>query len=89
MPAKFITITGKVQGVFFRATAKEKAVELGIRGWARNTEDGKVEILAEGPNEQLEAFLEWCHEGPRQAIIHTVEQKDLEETGIAGFSIRR
>lgn len=53
-------IEGKVQGVFFRASAKEQADKLGLNGWVRNLSDGSVEIQVEGEKETLKRFLEWC-----------------------------
>lgn len=64
-----IKIYGRVQGVFFRANAKKKAKELGITGFARNEPDGTVYIEAEGEEENLEKFLEWCHRGPPFAHV--------------------
>ena len=55
-----IIITGKVQGVFFRQSAKEKALELGLSGEAKNLRDGNVHIVASGNGEQLAAFTDWC-----------------------------
>lgn len=76
-----ITISGRVQGVFFRAEAQREAEKLGITGWVRNTDDGSVEILAEGEKAILESFLGWCKKGPERAEIRNIEvkQKDAEE----------
>lgn len=68
-----IWVSGKVQGVWYRATAVEKARELGLRGWVRNLPDGRVEIVAEGPRGALEKFIAWCHEGPPLAIVDEVK----------------
>lgn len=84
-----IHITGKVQGVFFRASTKEKADELGVRGTARNNHDGSVTIEAEGSPEILEPFLEWCKQGPSRARVDTFEIKELETVNFRGFSIER
>jgi acylphosphatase len=72
-----IIITGKVQGVFFRQTAKEKALELGISGQAKNLRDGNVHIIATGTQEQLESFTEWCKKGPSRADVTGVEITEL------------
>ncbi|MEK7523661.1 MAG: acylphosphatase [Patescibacteria group bacterium] len=83
-----IIITGRVQGVFFRASAKEKALELGIAGWIKNTSDGGVALVAQGKEEQLKAFLQWCKKGPPRAEVLHVDiqsQKTLEE--FKGFRI--
>jgi acylphosphatase len=66
-------VSGRVQGVFFRAAAQEKARELGLTGYARNLEDGRVEVYACGTREQLDALKAWLHEGSHQADVSTVE----------------
>ncbi len=68
-----ITVSGRVQGVFYRAEAKERALELGLTGFARNEPDGSVSIEAEGPEAVLEKFLEWCKSGPRMSHVENVE----------------
>ena len=67
-----IIVTGRVQGVFYRATAEETAVGLGLTGWVRNCGDGSVEILAEGNRAALEKLIMWCHEGPPLAYVKHV-----------------
>ena len=68
-----IRITGKVQGVSFRATTKAVADQMGVRGFVRNEKDGSVFIKAEGDDVLLEVFLEWCHEGSDRSKIEQVE----------------
>jgi len=68
-----IRITGKVQGVSFRATTKAVADQMGVRGFVRNEKDGSVFIEAEGDEVLLEVFLEWCHEGSDRSKIEQVE----------------
>jgi acylphosphatase len=85
MKSKHILIKGKVQGVFFRATAQEKAEELGITGWVRNTRDGCVEAVANGNEEALKKFIEWCHIGPSRAKVSGVIVKDSEENNFSEF----
>lgn len=82
-----ILVTGRVQGVFFRATTKEKADRLGITGWVRNTEDGNVEIHAEGSPEVLKQFQVWCRKGPPAARIDQVQSMDVPEEGFEAFEI--
>lgn len=90
MPTQHLLISGKVQGVFFRASAKEVADQSGIKGWARNTADGKVEIVAMGSEEALAAFIAWCHRGPDAAEVHQVLATTLPDTErFSRFSIRR
>ena len=71
-------IRGRVQGVFFRRSARAKARELGLLGWVRNAEDGNVEILAEGEPEKIDEFLKWCREGPPFAKVDSVTVEEQE-----------
>ena len=68
-----IFVYGTVQGVFFRRSAKQEADKLGVFGFARNLEDGSVEMLVEGKKEQLQKLLEWCWKGPKDAKVTSVE----------------
>ncbi len=76
-----IRVFGNVQGVFFRYSAKEKAQKLGLMGWARNTGDGTVEIVAEGEESHLNEFLDWCYLGPPTAKVEKVEAEWQEVAG--------
>jgi acylphosphatase len=87
MPARRITVTGRVQGVFFRAHAKEKAEEVGLTGWVRNTDDS-VEIYAEGTSEALDVLERWCHRGPAGAEVASVQSEEVSPEGLREFSIR-
>ena len=89
MVSKHILIKGRVQGVFFRVTAKEIADELSVKGWVRNTDEGDVEALAIGYNEDVEKFIDWCRRGPRKAVVSEVIVKDSEENNFTEFSIKR
>ena len=84
-----IIINGKVQGVFFRQSAKEKALELGLTGQAKNLEDGNVHILATGASEQLSAFTDWCKKGPPRAVVIGVEITELPLKLFDHFTIVR
>ena len=84
-----ITITGKVQGVFFRQSAKEKALELGLTGQVKNTGDGYVHIIASGIPEQLAAFTGWCKKGPPRAAVAGVEILELPLKEFKHFTIVR
>jgi acylphosphatase len=68
-------ISGRVQGVFFRGTAADQARALRLTGYARNRDDGTVEIVAEGPREALERLAAWAHRGPRSARVAEVEME--------------
>jgi acylphosphatase len=84
-----VIISGRVQGVWFRATTKQKAEQLGITGWVRNTSDGCVEAILEGEEQQVKKMIEWCHEGPPLAVVNKVEIKNQNPTnGFDYFSIK-
>jgi acylphosphatase len=89
MTAMRLTITGTVQGVFFRARTKEMADHLGLKGWVRNEVDGSVTIHAEGPTEKIEKLVEWCRTGPPAAQVDVVKRKDVEDEHCASFEVRR
>lgn len=89
MPTIHLLIKGRVQGVFYRATAKEKAVEAGVKGWIKNTPDGNVEAIATGSRESINTFIEWCKKGPSGALVTSVEITNLEERFFNDFRISR
>ncbi len=74
-----ITIHGKVQNVGFRFCAIEKALELGLTGIVKNYQHNQVIIEVEGPVEQLQPFLKWCHRGPEGAKVEKVDYQSTEE----------
>ncbi len=82
-----ITVKGKVQGVFYRASTKAVADQLGIKGFIRNEPNGDVFIAAEGDNIALEMFLEWCHEGSQGAIVSSVESNEGELKNYRNFEV--
>jgi len=85
-----LKIHGRVQGVFFRAGTQAQGERLGLSGWVRNTSDGGVEVVAEGPHEILEIFLAWCQHGPPAAQVENVESSWSMGSGdFSGFNIRR
>lgn len=89
MPAHHLTITGHVQGIFFREQAKELAKKLKVTGWIRNNEDGSVEAFTEGPDpRKLEEFEQWCRHGPLGAHVETFEAKDVPEEFRPSFEIQ-
>jgi len=82
-------IRGRVQGVFFRASAADVARTVGVRGFARNRADGAVEIVAESTRKNLERMLEWAQTGPSRARVDEVRAEWSEATGeFSGFAIR-
>ncbi|WP_462264348.1 acylphosphatase [Mucilaginibacter sp.] len=82
-----ITVQGKVQGVFYRASTKAVADQLGVRGIVRNTPDGAVYIEAEADQATMELFLEWCHEGPQPARVERVETAEGELKNYRNFEV--
>ncbi|HHJ38573.1 MAG: acylphosphatase [Methylothermaceae bacteria B42] len=84
-----ILVSGKVQGVFYRATAVEVARSLGLKGWVRNLPDGRVEMVAEGEPEALNQLLDWCRQGPPAARVDKVDVEEIPcESDLTGFQIR-
>lgn len=81
-----IRVIGEVQGVFFRYSSKEKAEEFGIAGFTRNEADGSVYIEAEGEEDALRTFLEWCRRGPGSASVSNVESSEGELKSYKAFS---
>ncbi len=75
-----VLIYGRVQGVFFRASARDKARELGLTGYVRNLPDGSVELEAEGDEQALQELISWCHRGPPEARVDRVETSWGEAT---------
>lgn len=82
-----ISIRGKVQGVFFRLTAKAVADQVGVRGFVVNLKDGSVYIEAEGDDFALDSLLEFCQEGPEAAIVESVEVKEGELKSFSNFEV--
>ncbi len=81
MKAKRFFVSGKVQGVFFRATTKKKARSLGLKGFVKNLSDGRVEAYAEGDEESLNQLHEMLKKGPRAARVDGVEVQSEEPSG--------
>jgi acylphosphatase len=83
-----LLITGRVQGVFFRQSAREQATRLGLSGYVRNQETGNVESVVEGPRSALEAYWTWCQRGPLGAQVRSVSVRWGTATGEhSGFRI--
>jgi len=87
--AVHLLISGRVQGVFYRYTAQKMALRLNLRGWVRNLPDGKVEAVAVGDPDAVDAFVNWCREGPPGAHVTHVEVEELSVSpeALEGFSI--
>jgi acylphosphatase len=84
-----ITVSGRVQGVFYRQTAKELATVLNIKGHVKNMPDDTVEIVATGTAEQIEQLIKWCWLGPPKAKVTNVAVKELPIERFDKFSIAR
>ncbi|MCX7807083.1 MAG: acylphosphatase [Deltaproteobacteria bacterium] len=76
-----LIIRGRVQGVYFRASAQREAKRLGLTGWVKNRPDGAVEIVAEGEEEPIKEFLSWAQHGPSTARVDQVETRWRSYTG--------
>lgn len=73
MKRAHITVYGYVHGVSFRAYVQKEALRLDLNGWARNTPEGNVEIVAEGDEQSLKELVQWCHKGPQRARVEKVD----------------
>lgn len=91
MPAihKNILVTGKVQGVYFRASAKQKAVELGLKGFVANRPDGSVYAEAEGAELPVSLFIDWCRKGPASAEVDKLQVTEGPVKNFSDFHIAR
>ena len=81
-------VTGRVQGVGFRYFVQAKATALGLAGWARNREDGRVEVYAVGNPQRLNDLAAALHQGPRLAEVRSVEESEAPPASLSSFSIR-
>ncbi|MEK6327182.1 MAG: acylphosphatase [Actinomycetota bacterium] len=88
MIRKRVVVHGRVQGVFFRDTARRMAQSRGLGGWVRNMPDGTVEAVFEGEAEAVEPMVAWCGQGPRGALVERVEVREEEPEGLTEFRIR-
>lgn len=88
MSARHAVVHGRVQGVFYRASAEQEATRLGVTGWVRNLPDGTVELLVEGDDAAVDRMLEWAGRGPARAEVTRVEVQDRPEEGHPGFAQR-
>jgi acylphosphatase len=84
-----VFVSGDVQGVFFRYETRERARAQGLGGWVRNLPDGRVEAVFEGPEETVEAMVDWCRDGPPGARVTDVEALTEEPEGLGRFDVRR
>jgi len=80
-------VYGRVQGVFFRDSLRHRAASSGVGGWAANRPDGTVEAVFEGPQDAVQALVEFCRTGPSRAEVTRIEVADEQPEGLAGFQI--
>ena len=80
-----LIIHGRVQGVFFRASARDEALRLGLEGWVRNLPDGTVEILAAGSRPDVIRFEKWCGQGPAGARVDRVERQPVPADAVPEY----
>ena len=84
-----ITVSGLVQGVYYRQSTKEKALELGISGMVKNLPNGNVHILATGTANQLNELVHWCKQGPSHAKVKSVDVEAVDSQVFMSFVILR
>ena len=84
-----VYVTGRVQGVFFRATTRDTARHHDVDGWVQNLDDGRVEAVFEGPEDAVAAMVDFCHEGSDAARVEDVAVEYGEPETLEGFEIRR
>ncbi|USD38763.1 MULTISPECIES: acylphosphatase [Ferrimonas] len=82
MKRLMVKVSGRVQGVWYRASAQEAALRLGVTGYVRNLDDGSVEMLAQGADRAVDAMLDWAHQGPPQAEVTDVLVSDYDGTDL-------
>jgi acylphosphatase len=86
--ARHVVVSGRVQGVFFRHALEREARAAGVAGWARNTAEGTVEAVLEGPPSAVEDVLGWMRHGPRDAVVVSVDVTEVAPRGLTGFETR-
>ena len=84
-----VFVSGRVQGVYYRATTRDTAREKGVDGWVRNLDDGRVEAVFEGPEGDVRDMVAWCETGSRAADVDDVDAEYGEPEGAEGFEVRR
>jgi acylphosphatase len=84
-----VVITGKVQGVYFRATAKQEAIKLNVHGYVKNQSDGTLLLELQGTEPTINSMIKWCHKGPILAKVDQVTTKDQAFQNFTSFEIIR
>jgi acylphosphatase len=88
MKRMHVYVSGRVQGVFFRAEAERVARERGLAGWVRNLSNGRVEAVFEGNDADVDAAVAWCRQGPKWAEVNDLESAEEPLGGDTGFRVR-
>jgi acylphosphatase len=83
-----VFVAGRVQGVWFRESCRDRALAAGVTGWVRNLHDGRVEAVLEGPPAAVKRVVQWCREGPPRARVDSVEVQSETPVGESGFHAR-
>lgn len=87
--ARRLVVHGRVQGVFFRATTRDVATRLGVRGWVRNDPQGTVTAHVEGDDAAVDRLVAWIRDGgPQHARVTTLEVDEVADEGHEGFTVR-
>lgn len=89
MKASKIRVIGKVQGVYFRASAKQKAMNIGVNGFVKNESDGTVSVEIEGEDNAVAEMVSWCKKGPGMARVQAVEVTELPARNFVSFEIKK
>ena len=85
---KRVVVHGRVQGVFFRDSTRQRAEAAGVAGWVANRPDGAVEAVFEGEAEVVDSLVAWMRDGPRGADVSRTEVNEEEPEGLSGFDVR-
>ncbi len=88
MIRKRVVVSGRVQDVFFRDSARREADSAGVAGWVRNLSDGRVEAVFEGSAADVDRLVRWCRSGPDAAEVSHLQAYDEAPEGLSGFSVR-
>ena len=83
-----VLVSGRVQGVWFRESARDQATAAGADGWVRNLVDGRVEVVVEGPEAAVDRVVAWCRHGPPRARVDAVDVTTEAAVGETGFRVR-
>ena len=83
-----VVVGGRVQGVWYRESCRREAAAAGVAGWVRNNDDGTVEAVLEGEAEGVQRVLDWMRQGPRGAVVESVDARAEEPLGESSFDVR-